>query len=257
MARKQKTARAVRPNEGVEARYRKRLRALIEQMSKSTEYWISAQYRAAPPVAQDALPASEMDQRLKELSRRWIKKFKDEAKKWSTDFARQSINSTDSSFQQSLKDQGWAVNFKMTRGMSDIARAAVVENVSLIKSIPEQYFTQVEGIVMRGFTRGRDLAYITNELKSRYKVTSNRAAFIARDQSNKLTSSVIQQRREELGITRAIWVHTGAAKEPRKSHMAANGKEFDVKKGCLIDGKYIQPGEEINCGCISKSVLPF
>ena len=34
------------------------------------------------------------------------------------------------------------------------------------------------------------------------------------------------------------------------------GKEFDIEKGCLIDGEYIQPGEEPNCGCTSEAIIP-
>lgn len=37
----------------------------------------------------------------------------------------------------------------------------------------------------------------------------------------------------------------------------ADGRKFEIAKGCLIDGKRILPGEEINCRCVSKSVLPF
>ena len=64
-------------------------------------------------------------------------------------------------------------------------------------------------------------------------------------------------RRKELGIKRAIWRHSSAAKEPRQSHVKANGKMFDVDKGMLIDGEYILPGMKINCGCTSRAVIEF
>jgi SPP1 gp7 family putative phage head morphogenesis protein len=257
MAAKPKTARGVRPNRGVEARYRKELQVMVADMARSAEYWLVAQYKKSEPVAMDALPAADMAERLKEVSSRWIGKFNDMSAKISKMFADGARKSTDHAFQQSLKDAGWAVEFKMTRAMQDVMKASVVENVSLIKSIPQQYFTQVEGIVMRGFQRGRDLHYITEELKKRYDITDRRAAFIANDQCNKLTAAVTKARRQELGITEAIWQHSHAGREPRKSHVAADGKKFKIAEGCLIDGKYIQPGEEINCRCTSKSVLPF
>lgn len=253
-----KTVRAVSANRGVEARYRKELDALIKEMSNSAEYWLRAQYRKAPPeVAMDALPAAEMAARVREVSKRWIARFNDMAADIAKRFAAGSIKATDNSFQKALKDAGWAVDFKMTRAMQDVAKAAVVENVALIKSIPQQYFTQVEGIVMRGYSRGRDLEEITKELLSRYEVTSSRAALIARDQSNKLNAVTTQARRQELGITEAIWQHSHGGKEPRKSHVAADGRKFKIAEGCLIDGRHILPGEEINCRCTSKSVLPF
>ena len=258
MAQKPKTARAVHANKGVEARYRKALEELIKEMSNSAEYWLTAQYRKAPPeIAEDALPAAEMAARVREVSKRWIARFNDMADDIAKRFTAGSIKATDNSFQNALKDAGWAVDFKMTRAMQDVAKAAVVENVALIKSIPQQYFTEVEGIVMRGYSRGRDLQEITTELQSRYGITKRRAVLIARDQSNKLNAVTTQARRQELGITEAIWQHSHGGKEPRKSHVAADGRKFEIAKGCLIDGKHILPGEEINCRCVSKSVLPF
>lgn len=258
MAEKPKTVSAIHANRGVEVKYRKALEGLIKEMSNSAEYWLTAQYRQAPPMmAEDALPAAEMASRVKEVSRRWIAKFNAMADDIAKRFTAGSIKATDSSFQNALKDAGWAVDFKMTRAMQDVAKAAVVENVALIRSIPQQYFTDVEGIVMRGYSRGRDLREITTELQSRYGITQRRAVLIARDQSNKLNAVTTQARRQEIGITEAIWQHSHGGKEPRKSHVAADGRKFEIAKGCLIDGKHILPGEEINCRCVSKSVLPF
>lgn len=259
---KPKTARAVHANKGVEMAYKRALDNLVAEMSNSFEYWLSAAYKANPPrmeVAMDALPSLELSRKIRELSKRWIKKFDDMALAISTKFTNSGRKATDSSFQQSLKDAGWAVEFQVTPVMRDAMNATIAENVALIKSIPRQYSTEVEGIVMRGFTRGRDLKTISDELQSRYGVTKNRAALIARDQSNKLTATVTQARRVELGLFEAEWVHSGGGREPRQSHVKA-GKEhkrFDVRQGCLIDGVYILPGELINCRCSSKTILPF
>ena len=255
---KPKAVRAIHSNRGVEVRYRKAMEELIKEMSNSAEYWLAAQYRQAPPeIAEDALPAAEMAARVREVSKRWIARFNDMADDIAKQFTSGAIKATDNSFQNALKDAGWAVDFKMTRAMQDVAKASVVENVALIKSIPQQYFTEVEGIVMRGYSRGRDLHEITTELQSRYGITQRRAALIARDQSNRLTASTTQARRLELGIKQAEWQHSHAGKEPRKSHVAANGKVFEIEKGCYIDGEWILPGTKINCRCTSRSILPF
>lgn len=263
---KQKTARAVHPNAGVQAKYRRQLDDLIAEMSNSFEYWLSAAYKANPPrmeiaaeIAEDALPSRELSKKVRQLASRWIKKFDDMALKIATQFTNSGRKATDSAFQQSLKDAGWAVQFQVTPVMRDAMNATIAENVSLIKSIPRQYSMEVEGIVMRGFTRGRDLKEISDELQSRYGVTKRRAALIARDQSNKLTATVTQARRVELGLFKAIWVHSGGGKEPRHSHVKAgqDKREFDVREGCLIDSEKILPGELINCRCSSRTILPF
>lgn len=259
---KLKTARAVHPNVGVQMAYKRALDDLISEMSNSFQYWVEAAYKANPPrmeVAMDALPSRELAKKVSAIGKRWIKKFDDMAEKIATKFAESGRKATDSSFQSALKDAGWSVKFQVTPVMRDAMNATIVENVSLIKSIPSQYLTDVQGIVMRGFSQGRDLKDISDDLQSRYGVTKRRAALIARDQSNKLSATVTQARRVELGLFEAIWVHSGGGKEPRPSHVKAgrDKQKFDVRKGCLIDGEYILPGTEINCRCSSRTVLPF
>lgn len=259
---KRKSARAVHPNKGVEAAYRRALNALVEEMANSFRYWLEAAYKANPPrmqIAADALPSRELSKKIGELAKRWIKRFDDMAEKIAAKFAGAGQKATDSALQSAFKDAGWTVKFQITPPMRDAMNATIAENVSLIKSIPRQYATEVEGIVMRGFTRGRDLKDISDDLQKRYGVTKRRAALIARDQSNKLTATVTQARRVELGLFEAEWVHSGGGKEPRHSHVKAGAekKRFDIRKGCYIDGEYILPGQLVNCRCSSKSILPF
>ena len=123
------------------------------------------------------------------------------------------------------------MKFKMTRAMRDIMAATVGQQVSLIKSIPSQYFTNIGGLVMRSVQTGRDLEQLTKDLKAQFGVTHRRAAFIARDQNNKATASMTRARQEELGLNDAIWVRSGAGKHPRPTHVAMDGKKYDVRKG--------------------------
>src|SRR6185437_11069253 len=56
--RNERILRAVRPNAGLEADYRRKLEALVDALHKSTQYWITATYRKNPPkLAQDETPA--------------------------------------------------------------------------------------------------------------------------------------------------------------------------------------------------------
>lgn len=275
-----KTARAVLPNKGVEVAYRRELDKLIKEMSNSVEYWLEAAYKANPPEMEEAIaedarvgtkskisqewaslrsPSARMRKPIKELADRWLKRFDDMSASIAERFATSGLKHTDSSFKQALKDGGWTVEFKVTPLIRDAMNATIQENVSLIKSIPQQYLTDVEGIVMRGFTQGRDLQAISSELQDRYGVTRRRAALISRDQSNKLTATVTQARRVDLGLYEAIWLHSGAGKHPRPLHLKAGRDKlkFDVRQGAYIGGKYILPGTEINCRCSSKTVLPF
>lgn len=261
-----KTARAVHANRGVESAYRRRLMGLIDRMASSVERFVMAQYKKAPPRIADAVeamgedarpPAEFMRLRIAELRKQWDQQFDESAEIVAETYVSRMFRTTDNAFAAALKDAGWAVKFDMTPAMKDAFNATVGENVGLIKSIPAEYLDRVEGAVMRGYAAGRDLEAMTKELRAIYPITARRANLIAIDQSNKANATVNRARQLELGITRAVWMHSHAGKEPRPSHVAADGKEFDVAKGCYIDGEYILPGEKVRCRCSSKAVLPF
>ena len=172
---------AVRPNPTTEARFRKRLKALIEEMHRSVAYWIIAQYRETPPeIAQDATPASELQKAMKELSTRWLKRFDDAALELAEYYTKSISKRSDAQLKAILKKSGFAVKFRMTKAQRDIIDATVNESVSLIKSIPQKYLGDVEGAVMRSVQTGRDIGKLSATLNKTYGVTKKRATTIER-----------------------------------------------------------------------------
>ncbi|HEX2753734.1 MAG TPA: phage minor head protein [Alphaproteobacteria bacterium] len=257
---REKTLRPTHPNAGIEAYYRRRLNVLIDEMAKSVQYWIEATYRQnTPRIAQDETPAEALRKSMKDLSSRWTKRFDEMASKMAGYFAQSVERRTTASLKKIMKDGGWTVEFKMTPAMRDVVDATVNANVSLIKSIPEQYLSQVEGMVMRSVQTGRDLGQLSKELQEQLGVTKRRAAFIARDQNSKATSALSRARELELGLDEAIWVHSGGGKHPRPTHLKAGREKtrFKISEGWLDPalGRLIQPGEEPNCRCIRKPLL--
>jgi len=253
---------AIQPNAGIEAAYRKKLQSLIEEMSRSVIYWTRAAWRKAPPLASiaqdregDRVPILDLRRTMERLGRHWTRRFDDLGPELAEVFVNGATAHTDAAFMASLKTAGFTVKFQMTQAAREGYQAVLQENVALIKSIPENYLQSVQGDVWRAVSGGYDLKKLTNTLQERYGVTHRRAAFIARDQSSKAKAVIENVRRRELGITTAIWQHSGAGKEPRPSHVAANGKPFDLDKGMLIDGEWLLPGVAINCRCTSRAVI--
>ena len=252
-----KTLAPVHPNAGIEADYRKRLGALVAEMNASVLYWVSAAYRATPPeMAQDASPAEDLRRAFDRLARRWTDKFADLAPKLARHFATAATKRADGALAGMLKEAGFTVSFKMTTPVNDVFRATLAENVALIKSIPAQYLTQVQGAVMRSVQVGRDLGSLTKEIQQQYGKTFKRAAFIARSQNNIATATITRARQTEIGVTKAIWLHSGAGKHPRPEHVKASGKTYDVAKGMFLEGVWTWPGREPNCRCVCRSVIP-
>lgn len=257
-----RTAKAVVPSAPIRAQYRQGLTILIREMHNSYLYWLRSKYksRQSEIMANDASPTAELEKELRALFRRWSKRFADYADiraKW---LARRTDTSTLNQMKSALKKAGLTVRFKNSRRVNTILRATVAENVGLIRSIPSQYHTQVNTIVMQGIKNGQDLNYITRGLQREFNVSKNRARTIARDQTNKATQANSEARAQELGITHGIWMHRSGSKNPRSTHVKFNGQRFELTKG-LYDpqaervrgggyrGRFVKPAELINCNC--------
>lgn len=254
----EKVLRPVHPSAGLTAAYRSKLDALIEEMVASVNYWLSASFKANEPnIAQDELPATALKAALRKLTRRWQKRFNEAAPKLADYFSQAVEKRSSTALKNILKEAGITVEFKMTAAQRDILHATINSNVDLIKSIPSQYMTQVQGAVMRSVQTGRDLGTLAKELEDHYGVTKRRAAFIARDQNNKATSAMDRARRLELGLDESEWMHSGAGKHPRPTHVAMSGKRFKTSQGMWDPAvkRYVFAGCEPGCRCVSRAVV--
>lgn len=273
LPRSVKTARMIPANAGLHRAYADKLTGLVRELSDSVTYWLLAEYRrqlprvermeatpvtalTARPAAEDASPARDLLARLRQQSRRWRQKFDEKAQAYAAWFAARALRTTTAAARNSLSEAaGFTVPMTMTRNVNNVVQAVVAENVNLIKSISSQYFTEVEGLVLRSVRAGRDIAWLTDELEERYGITRRRALTIARDQNNKASAAIGRARMQDAGVRLGIWRHTSVSRHPRKSHKAADGLVFDLSEGMLLDGKLIFPGEEINCGCRFEPVI--
>lgn len=252
----------VHPNQGLEAIYRAKLQALIDEMHNSLLYWLGAAYKAKPPaLAQDDAfvglsPAMAMREAMRRLSRRWLKRFDKAAPELAAWFATAAADRSDKQLAKILRDAGISVKFKLTREANDVLQATTGENVALIKSIAQQHLAEVEGLVLRSVAVGRDLGTLAKEIEDRYGKTKRRAALIARDQNNKATATITRVRQQAIGITHAIWMHSRAGAHPRPEHVAFSGQVYEVAKGAFLEGKWVWPGTEINCRCVCRPVIP-
>lgn len=264
----EKILKPVRPNLGLQIEFRNRLFSLIDSMNKNVQSEIANTYKKNTPeitlLAKDESPASAIKKLTQKLIAKWIKRFDDAAPRLAKYFSTSIQKRSDATLKKILKDGGFSVEWRMSRAMNDAMQATINEQVSLIKSIPSQYFTQIEGMVMRSVTTGRDLKQLTDDLQKQFGVTRRRAEFIARDQNNKATATLTKVRQmSAMGPDAiAIWVHSGGGRDPRKTHLKA-GRErirFKVAEGWHDPdpkvNKPIWPGTLINCRCISRLVVP-
>lgn len=268
MARR--TARAILPSAALHRRFQKRLDKFVRDMDHSLRYWVLARYREYEAVitqetAGDAmtgrLPANALQEVLKKRLQQWMRLMNGQAGEIAADFVHSTDRYVKNSLGNALRDAagpGVAIRMRMTRDIENVLKALIFEQTSLISSIPSQYATEVEGMVMRSVREGRDEGFLKKEFEKRYGITWRRARTIARDQTNKATESICRERSLSLGITEGIWMHRGGSRQPRESHEEMNGRRFDLKKGCFDPavGMFIHPGELVNCNCTYKPVIP-
>jgi SPP1 gp7 family putative phage head morphogenesis protein len=251
----------VHPNIGLELEYTRKLEALLDALHKSIMWWVVAGYKANTPstviLAQDDSSSIKLDKIIKRLTRYWNKKFNEAAKDLAKYFATTSTKRAENSLEQILKASGFAIKFKVTVAANDVLQSTVKANVALITNMSQRHLKEIEGMVMRSVQTGRDIGTLATELEERYVMTKKRARLIARDQNNKATASIVRVRQQELGIKQAKWLHSHAGKKPRPTHVAMNGKLYDISKGMWdpAEDKFIYPGELINCRCVSRSII--
>lgn len=126
----------------------------------------------------------------------------------------------------------------------------VAENVRLIKSIPAQHLSDVEGVILRGVQEGKSATVIQKELQRRFRIPKNRAKLIAQDQVSKVNSQMTQQRLRQIDVDRYYW-RTMKDSRVRKRHKDREGKIFRLDKP-PSDG---HPGQPIRCRCWMEAIF--
>lgn len=264
-----RTLNPTMPPASIEKKYFDRLMKLIRRMNTNVTNELKAAYgesEAAIVVASDA-SMTPLYKRIRELLRKWRSIFVREAAPCAEWFANAIRRYTARGLAQQfkkLKDAGLGFNLEfsyVSQQERRVLKAIVTENVNLIKSIADQYLTEVEGIVLRSIQNGNDMGEMTELLSARYGISERRAAMIARDQTAKATENLSRTRLLDYGVTKGIWMHTSAGKTYRDTHVGEmNGKEYDLAEG-LYDPdekvqRHIHPAELVNCRCVCKPIIP-
>lgn len=120
------------------------------------------------------------------------------------------------------------------------------ENVALIKSVPAQFFSELEKSLSKEIADGARWEELAAIVEERYSVSESRAELIARDQVGKFNGDLARVRQTELGVSRFIW-RTMGDERVREDHQAYNGNSYEWSEA--PEGG---PGEPIQCRCYSE-----
>lgn len=251
---------------GVAQRYSGELQRLVHRMSKEYqkelhEMFSTPDYDAQ--IAQDASITSQSRILTNRLARKWKKIFDRKSKDLAEQMVGQADRASAAGVKASLKDVSGGLTLK-TSSLSPVAvtqmNASVVENVALIRSIPEQYASSVQQAVMRSITSGNGLSDLVPELQRIGGITERRAKNIAHDQTSKVYATMNRDRMKGLGIKQFEWLHSGGGQHPRPLHEEMSGKIYSFDDPPIIDertGERGIPGTLVNCRCTALPVISF
>lgn len=256
------------PPDVVEGKYRAALEKMVEQMTRQTRREIERLFKSsvarAAGFTTDASFASAAARLVKELHKRFNILFSKAAGGLAEALAKGISRQSAVGLEQSLKHVSGGVTLKtdvLGGAVGDVVKASIKQNVALIKSIPQKYFLDIEGAVMRSIQSGRGMADLQPHLEKTYGVTKRRAALIARDQTSKATTAINRARMQGLGVKKFKWLHSLGGKEPRPLHRdVLNGNVYSFDDLPVIDEKTGErglPGQLINCRCRMVPVIEF
>lgn len=143
---------------------------------------------------------------------------------------------------------------------------AIADNVGMIKSIGQDHFAKVGRAVLdnyRGVPQVGNVS-LTQRLQDIGGISKNRAKFIARDQTAKLTGDLNQARQQDNGIDEYLWKNS-------KDRRVVGNPSGLYPKGNRVHGDHWNredekfswskpphdghPGHAPNCRCYAKPVL--
>lgn len=260
-------------NAGIQAWYVKELQKLSTQMTKECYKVLSELYQKGyPEIAFDESISSQARIALNQLYNKYADKFSKRGKylaqsmiKKTNKYANWQLNNVLKILLGSAASQFTLSGSAISAEKSEIIKALIFENVSLIKSIPNEYFKQITGAVARSIENGEGVKWLAKELYTYGAKTDRRAQLIAQDQTRKAYNSINLRNFKDSNIRKFKWLHSGGSRDPREYHKmnypaGLNGGIFSIDDPPIIDkrtGEKGFPGQLPYCRCVMAVVLDF
>lgn len=136
--------------------------------------------------------------------------------------------------------------------------AYVEWSTQMITKLSTQSRLKIQNAIAEALEHGKSLSALRADIEKINGMTAERAERVALDQSCKLNNFIQLENCKALGITEGIWIHVPGRFTSRVSHIAMNGKRFDLLTGMYDPevGTHVHPGELPYCRCVYRPVLP-
>jgi SPP1 gp7 family putative phage head morphogenesis protein len=272
-AARARRVRPVLPSRATELRYRFALNQVVEQCRRAGEDIASGMRAHWPfPAAADALPVADapppppgaplpahgLSTLLDQAARR-LSGLEHQAETMARLAAARVRADVDEKLAENLvRSVGVDITSYLVpdEEIGAAMRAAIADNVALIKSIPAEYLDKVKAAVEHSWVTGQRFESLALRIKEIGDITERRAAFIARDQTSKMNAAFNEVRQTSVGIQEYDW-STSRDERVRPSHQVMNGTRQRWSAPPLVDGEHVHPGEAIRCRCAAIPRINF
>ena len=247
--------------------YNKQLQNLVKKVRGDINNIIMPQVKSLEPqyvVSYDESPSENINKQFQALlakysSPNFLKIYTD----LSTAYITQINNNNQDKFNKQMKDFGLNI-YGESSFLQSYLSDSIATNVKLIKSIPQQYLSNVENMINNNMRAGLRSSYMTKQLVDQFGITKRRAIFIARDQTNKTNGLMNQKRQVSSGFNYFRWL-TAGDNRVRCRHQEIANKITTYGKGIyrwdnlpLSDkGVPIAPGQDYGCRCTATPVPDY
>lgn len=151
--------------------------------------------------------------------------------------------------------------------VDEFIQDSLQKNISLIKTVPGQYFSDIQRITEEAVTKGELTASAKKKIQELTGAAKNRARLIARDQIAKLTGNIEEARQRKSGVTEYIWrtrqdgrVRSFANTSGTSDHKRLEGtiQKWSSPPITVFRGKRTgqtnHPSQDIQCRCFPQAI---
>lgn len=251
---------ALHPSASIAAQMERTMTTLIKAMARETERELR-QMLDSPEYAMDTdgNPASRARIILSGIRRKYEPLFAKWAAKAAKRMVNASLRQSTTTLRMSLHEIAEDLTLSpdlFNSRLREVVTASTNEAAMLIRTIPTDYLTKVQGAVMRSITSGSGLSTLVPFLRKQYGENIRKARNVAHDQTRKAYGNINATRLQAMGSESFEWRHSHGGKHPRPQHEAWNGKIFRWDD-LPVDDRFgpVIPGQAINCRCFARPVF--
>lgn len=179
---------------------------------------------------------------------------------WARLTAEKMLRDVDNRDREAWRSTGLQISEALRREIlsaptGETMRALLDQQVGLITSLPIEAAKRVHDLTLKGLENSERAAEVAREIMRTGEVTESRALLIARTETSRTATVLVQARAVHVGSEGYIWRSSGDG-DVRPSHKKMNGKYVKWGSPPELDGMVGHAGCLPNCRCFCESVIP-